>query len=268
VVISGNNFFESPKESILADRPRHMIISDNNFAVVGQKVISSAIKLTNSDTKISSEMNIIIDGNIIDGTSDHGIHVDVNMVRIKIKDNVLSRIGNTAWKGTGSQNTGAWDIVVDDGDLLSTDSNGIKYKNDVILDGNSGEKGVINNRGMLMNHYWLAQLDTNNTFGSMKFGSVFSGVVDFKAIKLNTTTNVSNTPYNPGFPFLLKSVTGTISNIINAGINQIIWIVAGSTGLTITHGSGMINKSGTNLTLTNGQTALYMCSDNNWYQLA
>jgi hypothetical protein len=269
VIIDGNNFFEAPKESILADRPRHMVIKGNTFAIGGQQVVSSAIKLTNSDTKISSEMRIIIDSNIIDGTSAHGVWVGQNIVSVKIMNNDFKKIGNTVWKGTGSQLANSMDIYVEDGSLLTTDTNGIKYKNDIIINGNSGENGVVNTRGILINQFWLAHLDAGNSFGNMRFGNVFSGDVDFKNTLVKTSSAaVGNSPFNPSFPMLCKSATGTVSNITNAGINQIVWFVAGSGGLTIQHGSGIINKSGTNLVLSNGQTAMYMKSDSSWYQLA
>jgi hypothetical protein len=264
VIIEGNDFFEAGENAIKVDKPRNMIIKGNNIAWSGQKLPSPPININNTATSISSEMSIIIEGNNIAKTSSHGIYIGGNIIKVRVTNNTIGGVGTSnKYFDASLMPTVMYDIYVDTGSLLATDTNGINYKEDVVMDGNKGEMGTYYNRGQCFNYFRLDYLKAKSFFGNVISLKTFSGVVDFKA----TVSAKDPNPFNPNYPYWFKASAGTISNIINANVNQILFITTGVSGLTIQNSTDIILKGGANLTLTNNQLVMLVKSDTAWYQI-
>jgi hypothetical protein len=263
VVIEGNNFFESARHGIKADRIRNMIINSNNITLSGRREVGCAIYMQCSWDSLTSSINTIIDNNNITGTTNHAIYLGDNLIKVKISNNTISSVGTSAkyFDGTGIPNP-IYDIYVNDGALLGTDAEGIYNKETIIMNGNCGEKGTYNNRGQNFNYFRTDYMKAKKFFGNMIYGLTLSGVVDF-----NVVVPRGSSPFNPSFPMLFKNATGTLSDITNTNFGQIIIITAGSSGLSITNSSAIVLKGASNLTLTSGQTITLFRTDSNWIQI-
>lgn len=264
VVIDGNNFFEAAYYAIKIDKPRNMIIKGNNIAWAGQKSPCPPINIDNTATSISSEMSISIEGNNIAKTSSHGIYIGGNVVKVRMDNNSVSGVGTSnKYFDSSLMPSVMYDIYVDSGLLLTTDANGINYKEDIVMNGNKGEMGTYYGRGQGFNYFRLDYLKAKSFFGNVISNKTFSGVVDFKA----TVSAKDPNPFNPNFPYWFKVSSGTISNITNVNVNQILFITASGSGLTINNNTNIILKDGSDLSLSNNQLVMLVKSDTAWYQI-
>lgn len=94
ITISSNNLFEPGLESVLLNNCIRVNVSNNNIAWPGQRVPSSAIKITYTDVQTGNNW-VQISKNNIDSPTLHGIEVGVNCYGGNVTENLISSVGNT-----------------------------------------------------------------------------------------------------------------------------------------------------------------------------
>lgn len=264
-VIEGNCFFEASAHAIKIDTPRHLIIKGNQITICGQISLVSPIDIEYTlYSNITKEVNVVIDSNIIDMTTSHGIRIGGNVIKTMVSNNIIRGIGEGSNKGSDVISSNLYDVYVESGALLNTDAVGIKYKEDIVLNGNTGEKGYYLPRGTNFSYFNTDYLKAKRFFGNMVVGKTFNGEVDYNAV----VTGANPNPINPSFPFIFKSCSGTISNITNANVNQILVISANSGGLTIVHDyTKIVTKTASNVVLTGAKVITLIKTDDVWYEI-
>lgn len=258
-IIEGNNFFETAFEGIYLTKIRNLNICNNTFAWCGQKAPKKTIVVKGHGKYVSTRVNI--NNNIIEKTSDTAIYIDGDVTRIKVSNNNISGVGLNYDYFDSSLIPSCYDIMINTSSAIESET---EFYCDVIVNDNYGDKGVNCGRGVLINNYNHNYIKNKAFFGNLKYGLTVNGVVDFYQFsKLNQ--------FNPSYPYIFKEWNGTISNITNANLNQIIVLISGSSTLKIKNdvsGDGMIKtKSKDDVVLERGQSMTLMKTDTYWIEI-
>ena len=260
LIIEGNNFFETALEGIYLTKIRNANVSNNTFAWCGQKLPKKTIVVKGHTNFVSMRINI--SNNLIEKTSDTAIYINGDVTRAKISNNIICGVGtNTNHFDPSLVPTNCYDILVDTSSKVESET---EYYNDVIVNDNYGDKGTNCGRGYVFNNYNHNNLKHTTFFGNLKYGLTVDGIVDFyECKKLNI--------FNPSYPYIFKEWNGTISNITNANLNQIIVLISGSSTLKIKNdvsGDGMIKtKTKSDVVLEPGQSMTLMKTDTYWIEI-
>lgn len=224
-IISNNDLFEAGYESIYCTDPRSLIITDNNIAWCGQRDPRSGIYVEVADQSTYDEANIIIDSNNIAYPTRHGVWIGYFATNVKVSNNTVTKIGNSKfYYGTTDINSVShYGIFV--GDPNPTFSS----KERVVVTNNFYDGILYQNRGVAVNNYPFSYVELNRTFGNLtSTARNVSGTFDLSSI----ITKQSN-PFNETYPYIIKNVTGTISNLTGARQGQIVTLVCGVGTLTL-----------------------------------
>jgi parallel beta-helix repeat protein len=260
-VISNNDLFEAGYESILCEDYRSLIITGNNIAWPGQREPKSGIFVETIDTSTYAEASCIIADNNISYPTGHGIFVGYKATNCKVSNNTITKIGsNNFYYGTTDLSS-VTHYAVFVGDPNPT----FPEQNRVVVSNNFYDGIIYQNRGVAEGNFPFAFVDVNRTFGNINTTTRdITGTLD-----LSTIITRNSNPFNDGFPFILKNVTGTISQITGAKLGQILTIICGSGSLTLNNsgtGTDQLNI-GSNVTLNQSQSITLQKTDTYWIRI-
>jgi hypothetical protein len=261
-LISDNNFFEPGYEAAYIEDYRVLNFHDNHMTRVGQIRPSSGVYVETIDSSTTSSSSAKIIDNDVNGGSKHGVEIGFNPINVKVAGNNLFQLGSSgSYYGSASIPT-AYSVYTNYGGTTFTD------KDMIVVTGNMSDKQTNLNRGLRYGDFYKSYVNAFATFGNVNTSALApSGALDFKG----TIGGAAAQPFNQNFPYVFKNVTGTISSITGAGTNQILVLVVGSGGLTITHNTSGANnvrlKAGANQTYSQYATITLMHTDDLWIEI-
>lgn len=260
-IISDNDLFEAGLESIYCEDVRSLSITDNHIAWPGQKEPRSGIYLEVVDKSSYAEASIIISNNTISYATRHGIHGGFYTTNLFITGNNITKTGNGKfYYGTTDLSTVShYSIFIGDPPVAFAE------QEDVVTSQNKLDLPVYQNRGVGSNNFISSIVASKRTFGNINATPrVVNGVLN-----LSTIINKNTNPFNELYPFILKGVTGNITDIVG-GVGQIVTIICGSGGDLSLNNSGVgenkLNLGG-NVTLSTSQYITLQKTDTYWIKL-
>jgi hypothetical protein len=263
-IITNNLFFESGYEAIYSEDHRMLNIQNNHLTRIGQRKPSSGIFIETKDMSTQNGSACVIKGNTISGATKYGVEIGYNPIKVQIEGNSLFSLGDSSYYyGTDAISANIYGVrVLNSGPFTNSET--------IVSSQNLSDRPELMERGLSMSAFRTSYVSAKATFGNVTtLASATTNILDFKATIGGSISSAQ--PFNPNFPYTIKNITGTLSDITNAGTNQILVMVVGGAGLTVTHsvtGANKIRlKAKTNQTLTQYDTITLIHTDDIWVEI-